>query len=45
MQEHKLQLVIPRGLHGTYTPAQQISLLDLAGFTAMVKDREIHAEA
>jgi hypothetical protein len=40
MQEHKLQLVIPRGLHETFTPAQQKTLLNLSDFTTMVKDRE-----
>jgi hypothetical protein len=45
MHEHKLQLVVPRGLQATYTPAQQENLLDLAEFTAMVNDRERHATA
>jgi hypothetical protein len=40
MREHKLQLVIPRGLHSTFTPAQRLTLLTLADFTAMVKERE-----
>jgi hypothetical protein len=40
MQQHNLQLVIPRGLHETFTHAQQRSLLDLAGFTQLVRDRE-----
>jgi hypothetical protein len=40
MEEHKLQLVIPRGLHETFTPAQQKTLLNLSDFTTMVKDRE-----
>ncbi len=40
MQEHKLQLVIPRSLHSTFTPAQQRTVIDLATFTAMVKERE-----
>jgi hypothetical protein len=40
MQEHKLQLVIPRGLHSTFTPNQQRTLLDVAAFTAMVRERE-----
>lgn len=43
MREHSLQLVIPRRLHTTFTPAQQTTLLDLAGFTEMVKDRETRA--
>ncbi len=40
MQEHKLQLVIPRGLHSTFTPEQQRNLMDVASFTAMVRERE-----
>jgi hypothetical protein len=43
MQEHGLQLVIPRGLYLTFTRAQQKWLLDLSGFTAMVRDREKRA--
>jgi len=45
MREHSLQLVIPRGLHGTFTPAQQLTLLDMASFTAMVREREQRAGA
>lgn len=40
MQGDKLQLVIPRGLHSTFTPGQQKMLMDVAGFTAMVRERE-----
>ena len=40
MQEHKLQLVVPRGLHSTFTSEQQRALLDVAGFTALVRARE-----
>ncbi len=40
MKEHKLQLIIPRGLHETFTPVQQRSLMSVADFTAMVKERE-----
>ncbi|MGC2659765.1 MAG: type II restriction endonuclease [Bryobacteraceae bacterium] len=39
MREHKLQLMIPRGLHETFTPAQRQTLLTVADFTAMVKER------
>jgi hypothetical protein len=45
MQEHNLQLVIPRGLYATFTPEQQKWLLDVSGFTAMVRDRENRAGA
>jgi hypothetical protein len=40
MQEHNLQLVIPRGLHETFTEKQQRSLLTLSDFTNLVKERE-----
>jgi hypothetical protein len=40
MQEHHLQLVVPRELHSTYTAAQQKYLLDVAGFTEIVRTRE-----
>ena len=40
MQEHKLQLVVPRGMHSTFTLTQQRALLDVAGFTALVRERE-----
>ena len=40
MAEHNLQLVIPRGLHETFTPAQRRHLLNVSDFTALVRDRE-----
>lgn len=40
MQAKNLQLVLPRGLHGTYTPAQQAWLMDVASFTALVRERQ-----
>jgi len=40
MAEHNLQLVIPRGLHETFTPAQRRHLLNISDFTALVRDRE-----
>jgi len=40
MQAKNLQLVLPRGLHGTYTAAQQAWLLDVSGFTALVRERQ-----
>jgi hypothetical protein len=36
----QLQLVLPRGLHSTYSMAQQSWLMDIATFTAMVKQRQ-----
>lgn len=40
MQAKNLQLVLPRELHGTYTPEQQAWLMDLASFTALVRERQ-----
>jgi hypothetical protein len=40
MREHNLQLVIPRGLHETFTPAQRLAIINLAEFTVLVRDRE-----
>ncbi len=35
-----LQLVLPHGLHQTYTPAQQTWLMDVATFTDLVRTRQ-----
>lgn len=40
MRDNHLQLVVPRSLHGTFTASQQQWLLDVAGFTEVVRDRE-----
>ena len=40
MQAKNLQLVLPRGLHETYTPEQQAWLMDIASFTALVRERQ-----
>jgi len=40
MQAKNLQLVLPRNLHDTYTEAQQAWLLDVSGFTALVRERQ-----
>lgn len=40
MQAKYLQLVLPRSLHDTYTEAQQAWLLDVSGFTALVRERQ-----
>jgi hypothetical protein len=40
MQEHHLQLVIPRGLHITFTSEQQRTLLSLADFTTLVREKD-----
>jgi hypothetical protein len=43
MKDEKLQLVLPKPLHGTYTASQQAWLLDVAGFTEVVRDRQARA--
>lgn len=40
MASKHLQLVLPRGLHQTYTPAQQAWLMDVAAFTDLVRSRQ-----
>ena len=45
MQDEKLQLVVPKALHRTYTAQQQTWLLDVAGFTEVVKDRQARVGA
>lgn len=40
MQAKNLQLILPRGLHGTYTTDQQAWLMDIASFTEMVRERQ-----
>lgn len=40
MAAKRLQLVLPRGLHQTYTPAQQAWLMDVAEFTDLVRSRQ-----
>ena len=45
MKEHKLQLVIPLGLHETFTASQQRTLLTVANFTTLVKERSARAGA
>jgi len=40
MQSKKPQLVLPRGLHETYTPEQQAWLMDISSFTALVRERQ-----
>lgn len=44
MQAKNLQLVLPRGLHETYTPAQQKWLMDISSFAAMVHTRQVASE-
>jgi hypothetical protein len=40
MAAKRLQLVLPRGLHATYTPQQQAWLVDVTSFTALVRKRQ-----
>jgi len=40
MSAKRLQLVLPRSLHRTYTPAQQAWLMDVASFTELVRTRQ-----
>ena len=40
MAAKHLQLVLPRSLHPTYTPAQQAWLIDIQSFTDLVRDRQ-----
>ncbi|WP_245184339.1 type II restriction endonuclease [Haematospirillum sp. 15-248] len=40
MAAKQLQLVLPRSLHQTYTPAQQAWLMDVSGFTELVRERQ-----
>jgi hypothetical protein len=40
MQEHRLQLVVPRKLHSTYSPEQASTLLDIDAFTRLVRYRQ-----
>jgi hypothetical protein len=37
MQRSKLQLVLPRSLHATYSPRQRGWLMDVSGFITEVK--------
>ena len=40
MRAERVQLVLPRGLHPTYTPAQQAWLMDVAAFTRLARQRQ-----
>lgn len=45
MQSRSVQLVLPRGLHQTYAPAQQDWLSTVTDFTALALDRQRQADA
>lgn len=40
MKSERVQLVLPRGLHATYTSAQQAWLMNVAAFTDLVRERQ-----
>ncbi len=40
MRRQALTLVVPAGLHTTYTSAQRSELLDVAGFVELVKGKQ-----
>jgi hypothetical protein len=40
MQAKELQLVLPKPLHGTYSAVQQAWLLDIEGFTRLIRTRQ-----
>lgn len=40
MAAKRLQLILPRGLHKTYTPTQQKWLIDVEAFISMVRHRQ-----
>lgn len=40
MKMERVQLVLPRGLHPTYTPVQQAWLMDVAGFVELARQRQ-----
>ncbi len=40
MTAKRLQLVVPRSLHRTYTPLQQKHLMDVSAFTELVRSRQ-----
>mgnify|MGYP006381955867 FL=1 len=41
MQAERVQLVLPRRLHSTYTPEQQTWLMDVAAFIDLVRQRQL----
>ncbi len=41
MRAHSLQLVVPRGLHVSYSLAQQCWLLNIADFVDLVRRRQL----
>jgi len=40
MQAKRLQLVVPRDLHGTYTETQRAWLFDVKGFAKLALERQ-----
>jgi hypothetical protein len=42
MQDHRIQLVIPRKLHSPYKPEQQTWLMSLDDFIRLARERDLH---
>lgn len=40
MRTERVQLVLPRGLHASYTPPQQSWIMDVAAFTILARQRQ-----
>ena len=40
MRSRKLQLVLPKAMHSTYTPEQQAWLMNVSGFVDLVRKRQ-----
>ena len=40
MQQAQVQLVLPKGIHNTYSQQQQSWLMDLSSFLALAKERQ-----
>ena len=40
IKAQKVQLVIPRSIHGSYRPSQRGELMDLKDFMGLVRERE-----
>jgi hypothetical protein len=41
MKQHRVQLVVPRKLHSTYSAEQVSWLMDLDGFIRLIRDRDL----
>jgi hypothetical protein len=43
MRQRKVQLVVPVGLHQTYTVAQRNGLMSISGMVAFIRERQVSA--